>query len=445
MGSRRSITRRGFLKQSTGLALEVVAFPYVVRPSALGLAGAVAASERVTVGTVGVGPQGIYVMRNFLAQDDCRVVAVCDVKQPALDAGRAVVNERYRDTDCATYADFRALIARPDIDVVHIATCDHWHVPVALEAARAGKDIYLEKPMGLSLAEDQALRAACRRYGTIFQFGTQQRSDRNFRLACELVRNGRIGKLHTINVWCTGSSSGGSRAPVAPPDWIDYDMWLGPAPYHPCTPDRYTNQWWWFISDYALGFIAGWGVHPLDIALWGGAERLSGPVEIEGKGVWPGPAGVCDTATNWNIVAKYDTGVTLNFTGNPVPEAWRSRYGRVSDHGTAFEGDAGWVHVDRAGLNAHPKELIGTELGPNELHLYESNSHARNLLDCVRSRREAICPIDAAVQADILCHISDIAIRLERKLRWDPSQERFSGDEVANRRLVRAWRSPWRW
>ncbi|MBN1363053.1 MAG: Gfo/Idh/MocA family oxidoreductase [Sedimentisphaerales bacterium] len=443
MAGYRNVTRRSFLQKSAGLTLSAMGLPYVVRPSALGRAGAVAPSERITVGTIGVGPQGIYVMRNFLAQDDCRVVAVCDVKKPALEAAQAVVNERYRNADCVTYADFRELIARPDIDVVHIATCDHWHVPVALEAARAGKAIYLEKPMGLSLAEDQALRDACRRYGTIFQFGTQQRSERNFRFACELVRNGRIGKLHTINVWCSGSSSGGPAQPVAPPDWIDYDMWLGPAPYHPCTPDRYTNQWWWFISDYALGFIAGWGVHPLDIALWGGAEKLSGPVEIEGKGVWPDPAGVCDTATNWNVVARYASGVTLNFTGNPVPEAWRSRYGRISDHGTAFEGDAGWVHIDRAGLNAYPRELLTTELGPNELHLYASNNHARDLLDAVRSRRKAICPIDAAVQADILCHISDIAIRLERRLRWDPDTERFT-DDAANRRLVRALRSPWR-
>jgi predicted dehydrogenase len=169
-------------------------------------------------------------MRNFLSQKDCRVAAICDLKAPAREATKKLVDEHYASTDCATYTDYRELIARRDIDAVLIATCDHWHVLVALEAARAGKAIYLEKPMGLSLAEDQALRATCRRYGTIFQFGTQQRSSRDFRFACELVRNGRIGKLHTINVWSPGSTAGGPRNIVSPPGWIDYDMWLGPAP-----------------------------------------------------------------------------------------------------------------------------------------------------------------------------------------------------------------------
>jgi predicted dehydrogenase len=220
-------------------------------------------------------------------------------------------------------------------------------------------------------------------------------------------------------------------------------MWLGPAPYHPYTPDRVSNQWWWFVSDYALGFIAGWGVHPLDIALWGGGNRVTTPVEIEGKGIWPGPDGVCDTAMNWNVVCQYDSGVTLNFTGAPYPEQWKQRYGRTTSHGTAFEGTEGWVHVDRAGINAHPKELLQIEWGPNDRRLYESHNHARNLLDCVRSREDTICPIDVAVQADVLCHISDIAIRLEQKLRWDPAKERFVDNDPANRRLVRAMRSPW--
>lgn len=444
MAEQTNLSRRGFIQRATGLTLGAVALPYVVRPSALGKAGTVAASERITVGTVGVGPQGTYVMRNFLSQDDCRVVAVCDLKKPVLENGRNTVNGYYKNEDCATYADFRELIARPDIDVIHIATCDHWHVLVALEAARAGKGIYLEKPMGLSLAEDQALRDACHRYGTIFQFGTQQRSERNFRFACELVRNGKIGELRDINVWCTGSSSGGSRKPTATPDWVDYDMWLGPAPYNPYTPDRVSNQWWWFVSDYALGFIAGWGVHPLDIALWGGGDKVAGPLEIEGKGVWPDPEGVCDTAMNWDVTCTYDNGIRMNYTGNPVPETWQTRYGRTSDHGTAFEGTEGWVHVDRSGINAHPKELLDIEWTPDDIQLYQSNNHARNLLDSVRARKQAICPIDEAVQADILCHISDIAIRLEQKLRWDPATEQFVDNDAANRRLVRAMRSPWR-
>jgi predicted dehydrogenase len=440
--SKREIHRRQFLKRAACTAAGVAGFPYLVASSALGKAGNVAASERITVGCVGIGPQGTGVMRNFLPQKDAQVVAVCDVKSDVLKAGQDLVNKHYQGSGCAAYKDFRKLVARDDIDVVLAATPDHWHVLVALAAVQAGKDVYLEKPMGLSLAQDQALRTAVHRHGRVFQFGTQQRSSRDFRFACELALNGRIGKLHTINVWSPGSSQGGDPTPVPVPEWLDYEMWLGPAPYTPYTKDRCSNALWWFISDYALGFIAGWGVHPLDIALWGGGEKVACPVQIEGKGVWP-TEGVCDTAMNWNVVCKYDSGVTMNFTGDPFPEEWKNRYGRTTSHGTAFEGTEGWVHVDRSGLNAHPKELLTAELGPNDVRLYQSSNHVRNLLDCVKSRAETICPIDVAVQADIICHISDIAIRLEEKLKWDPKTERFVNNDAANRRLSRPMRSPW--
>jgi len=228
------ISRRKFLKRAAG----AVGFPYIVSSSALGKDANVAASNRITVGCIGVGPQGTGVMRNFLAQEDARVVAVCDVKSNVLREAQERVNKHYQGTGCAAYNDFRKLIARDDIDVVLAATPDHWHVLVALAAVKAGKDVYLEKPMGLSLAQDQALRAAVHRHGRVFQFGTQQRSNRNFRFACELALNGRIGKLHTINVWSPGSSQGGSPEPVPVPQWLDYNMWLGPAPYTPYTKDR---------------------------------------------------------------------------------------------------------------------------------------------------------------------------------------------------------------
>ena len=432
----KAINRRRFLKRAAGTAAGVMSFPYIVSSSAFG------ASEKITVGCVGVGPQGSGDMGNFLRQNDAQVVAVCDVKDPVLKAAQKRVNEHYQGTGCAAYKDFRELMARDDIDVVLAAPPDHWHVLIALAAVRAGKDVYLEKPMGLSLAQDQALRAAVHRHGRVFQFGTQQRSERNFRFACELALNGRLGKLHTINVWSPGSSQGGDPTPVPVPEWLDYEMWLGPAPYTPYTKDRCSNKLWWFISDYALGFIAGWGIHPLDIALWGGGEKVACPVEIEGKGIWP-TEGVCDTAMNWKVVCKYDSGVTMNFTGDPYPDKWKQRYGRTTTHGTAFEGTDGWVHVDRSSLNAHPKELLDTEFGPNDIHLYKSDNHVRNLLDCVKSRAETVCPIDVAVQADIICQISDIAIRLEQKLKWDPKTERFVNNDTANRRLSRSMRTPW--
>jgi len=444
MRSDNEISRRGFLKKTAGTAVGAMSFPYIVSSSALGRAGNVAASERITVGSVGVGPQGTGVMSNFMAQKDARVVAICDLKAPRRKEVKNLVDKHYQNNDCATYEDFRELVARDDIDVVSIATTDHWHVLVALAAARAGKDVYLEKPMGLSVAEDQTLREVVHRYGRKFQFGTQQRSDRKFRFACELALNERIGKLHTINVWSPGSSSGGDPKPVPEPDWLDYDMWLGPAPYTPYSEDRCSNRLWWFISDYALGFIAGWGIHPIDIAIWGGGEKVACPVEVEGKGVWPSPAGVCDTAMNWDVVCRYASGVTMNFTGWPCREEWPKRYGNIQSHGTAFEGTDGWVQVNRGGMTAHPKELLTMELGPNDIHLPVSGNHVRNLLDCVKSRAETICHIDTAVQGDIVCQISDIAIRLEQKLKWEPEKELFVNNEQANRMLKRAMRSPWR-
>jgi len=402
----------------------------------------VAASNRITVGCVGVGPQGSGDMGNFLRQKDAQVVAVCDVKSNVLKAVQDRVNKHYESNGCAAYKEFEKVMARDDIDVILAATPDHWHVLVALAAVQAGKDVYLEKPMGLSLAQDQALRAAVHRHGRVFQFGTQQRSGRDFRFACELALNGRLGKLHTINVWSPGSSQGGDARPVPVPQWLDYERWLGPAPYTPYTTDRCSNKLWWFISDYALGFIAGWGIHPIDIAFWGGGDKVTTPLTVEGTGTWP-TEGVCDTAMNWNVVLKYDSGLTMNFTGDPFPEQWRQRYGRTTSHGTAFEGTDGWVHVDRSGINAHPKELLKTEFGPGDIRLPQSDNHVRNLLDCVKTRSKPVAHIDDAVQSDILCHISDIAIRLEEKLRWDPKTERFLDNDAANRRLTRSMRSPW--
>jgi predicted dehydrogenase len=444
MQPNKQISRRSFLKKTTGAAVGAISFPYIVSSSALGRDGNVAASNRITVGCVGVGRRGTEVMHNFLAQEDAHVVAVCDVKSHVRQAARNIVNEHYQSDGCSAYTDFRELVARDDIDAVVVASTDHWHVLHALAAVRAGKDVYCEKPLGMSVEQGQVLRREVNRYSRVFQFGTQQRSDRNFRFACELVRNGRIGKLRAINVWSPGSRAGGSPEPVPVPEWLDYNMWLGPAPYTPYTKDRCSNKYWSFISDYALGDIAGWGVHPLDIAIWGGGKELIYPVEIQGKGVWPDPKGVCDTATNWNVVLKYDSGVTINFAGNPVPKKWKKRYVRTSYQGTAFEGSEGWVHVDHSGINAHPKELLQTEFGPNEVHLHRSSNHVRNMLDCVKTRAETICPIDEAVQADTICQISDIAIRLEQKLRWDPENEKFINDTQADRMLKRPMRSPWR-
>jgi predicted dehydrogenase len=441
-----------------------MSLPYMVPSPVLGKAGSVAANNRITVGCIGLGNQGSAVLRGFLGKPDVQVVAVCDVHAVKQEETRKVIERHYADNEgkssyrgCSSCNDFRDLISRADIDAVMIATPDHWHVPVAMAAVKAGKDIYLEKPIGVSVAQAQALRETVLRYGAVFQFGTQQRSDLEFRRACELARNGRIGKLHTINVWSPSSESGGSTEPAPVPPELDYEMWLGPAPSVPYTKDRCSNinpffpgpeKIWPFIGDYCIGWIAGWGVHPLDIALWGAAEELAGLVEVEGKGVFPAD-GACDTATNWNVILNFPaSGVKIDFRGvggrnGPAPAEWRQRYAKAGGHGTVFEGTEGWIHVRRGYIDAQPKSLLQSQIGPAEIQLCKSNDHIQNFLDCTRSRAATICPIDTAVRVDTICHLSDIATRLERKLTWDPKKERFINNDTANRLLVRAMRSPW--
>lgn len=449
------INRRSFLRTNITLAFAVSAFPSIIPASALGRAGKVASGSRIAVGCIGTGPQGRGVMNGFLSQPDAQVVAVCDVKLDQLELARGDVNKRYENSGCATYGDFRDLLARKDIDAVLIATPDHWHVPVAVTAARAGKDMYLEKPMGLSLAEDQMLRRAVQKNKRVFQFGTQQRSGREFWRACQLVRNGRIGRLKHINVWSPASAPGGSTAPVPVPDTINYDRWLGPARFTPYTADKCLaeGKTWWFNTDYALGFIAGWGVHPLDIALWGHPNMFRGRMSIEGRAIFP-PEGACNTSVAWSVDFTFADGVTMDFRGAPNGykevnamndfTAWRERYGLVQDHGTAFEGTEGWVVVKRNNLRTSPESLAEEPMESFKLQLPRSANHVRNFLDCVKSRARTVCPIEEAVQADTLCQLSDIATRLERKLTFDPRSEKFVRDEEANRRLgLRPMRVPW--
>ncbi len=454
------ITRRHFVRRNLSAVIASTLFPAVVPATVFGKEGTPAPGDRIGLGCIGVGPQGRGDMGAFLAQNDTRVLAVCDVAKTNLELARQQVNQKYQNADCASFHDYRELLQRQDIDAVLIATPDHWHVPVALAAIRAGKDVYLEKPMGLSLAEDQLLRRTVQQRQRVFQFGTQQRSSKEFRQACELVRNGRIGKLQSINVWCSASRPGGSTQPATIPDGLDYDRWLGPAPATPYTVGKcfdvsVPGAWktWWFNYDYALGFIAGWGVHPLDIAYWGHPKLMDGPLSIEGTAIIP-TEGACNTGIAWDVRFKSSDGVTLQYRGtrnnfdtvNPMNDmtAWEQRYGQIPDHGTAFEGTDGWVVVYRGGVRTSPAKLIEEPLASPTVRLISSSNHARNFLDAIRSRGTTVCPIEDAVQADLLCHLSDIASRLGRKLTWDPAQERFVNDEAANQKLgLRPLRKGW--
>jgi len=415
----------------SGIAGAIV-FPYLVPSSAIGGSGTVAASETITMGTIGVGGRGKQIMQALMGQPGCRMVAVCDVDSKRLNQARDIVNTKYGDSDCSAYCDYRELLWRSDIDAVLIASPDQWHVLQAVEAARAGKDMYHEKPLGLSVAQDVALRQAIKKYGRVFQFGTQQRSGRNFRFACELVRNGRIGRLHTITAAVPASRIVDSYRPSPVPPGLDYEMWVGPARWMPYTQGVVGSCGnWGHISNFSLGWITTWGIHHVDIAQWCNGADNGGPVEIEGFGVFP-EDGLYDCAVAWDMKLKYANGVTFNFVDN-----------KKRRQGILFEGDEGSVFVKRGAIEAEPKSLLAERIGPEETHLGNSSDHAGNFLDCVRTRSTPVSSIDSAVRTDTVCHLSDIAMRLRRRLRWDPKAERFIGDEQADRMLTRSMRSPW--
>ncbi len=419
-------SRREFLKRVTTTGA-VLAVPTIVPSSVL---GADAPSSHVTIGHIGVGGRGGGLLRSFTHLKNCRVVAACDVRRDRRRKHADWVNQQYKGKVCTPYSDLREMLARDDIDGVVIATPDHWHVLAAFMAVQSGKDVYVEKPLGISMKQNIALREACHRYGAIFQYGTQQRSSNHIRLACELVRNGRIGKVQSVEVHSPASGKGGSTKPIPVPDGLDYDLWLGPAPKAPYTKDRCTNAGAWFISDYALGFIAGWGAHPLDVAVWGMGDTWDAvPIEYEGTGVFPSE-GLYDTATSWTVRGKYANGADFLFKG-------------PGGNLTIFTGDKGRVEVSRGSLKTEPASLKDEAIGPDELHLYKSPHHYQNFVDCIRTRQPTVSPVDVAVYSDAISHLSDIGIRTGRKIRWDPEAETIPGDSQAERMLTRALRAPW--
>jgi len=399
------------------------------------------------LGCIGMGGKGTGGMRNHMRWPDVQVAAVCDPNAPRRQKARKLVEAHYAARKasgaykgCAATGDFREVLARDDIDAVQVATQDHWHVPLSIYAMRAGKDVYCEKPLSATVAEGQALIETARRTGRIFQHGTQLRSLRNVRFACELVRNGRIGDLHTIHIGSPNGQAGKNHPPAPVPKTLDYDLWLGPAPWAPYTPARIPAFGWYFISDYSpSGWVAGFAVHDIDIAMWGmGADGgLPGAVEIEGRGVYPRD-GLHDTALSYHLEYTFSSNVRLILdTLSPLGP----KYGR-SAHGVRFIGSDGWVFT-RSGIDASPKSLLGSVIGPNEIHLYASIQHERNFVDCVKSRRPTLTPPAVAHRTCSLCLLGDIAMRLGRKLTWDPVRQRFVDDAEADRWLSRPMREPW--
>jgi myo-inositol 2-dehydrogenase/D-chiro-inositol 1-dehydrogenase len=434
------VTRRQFLKGSAVAATGVLV-PTIVPASVF---GADAPSNRITIGFVGVGRMGSGDMRELLGFKEVQIIAVCDLDDNRVRNAQKTVEAHYAKQSaggtykgCATFGDYRDLVARDDIDAVCVVTPDHWHALPSVAAAKAGKDIFLQKPLTLTIQEGRVLSDTVRRYNRIFQVGSQQRSDARFHQACELVRNGRVGKLHTVKVGF-GTDPGTDPTPPMPvPDNLNYDMWLGQAPWAAYTEKRvhpqkgYDRPGWLRISDYGAGMITGWGAHHNDIAQWGMGTEYTGPVEIEGQAEFPRD-GLWDVHGDFRIDYTYANGVKVICADN-----------KKNKQGVVFEGSEGWVYVRRGFIDAQPKSLLTSTIGPDEIHLYKSNNHKANWLECIKSRAETIAPAEIGHRSCTVCLLGDIAMRLGRKLRWNPDKEQFVGDDEANKMLWRPMRSPW--
>ncbi|NIP25736.1 MAG: Gfo/Idh/MocA family oxidoreductase [Phycisphaerae bacterium] len=444
MKSKRSnksnvLTRRQFLKSSAVAA--AAAWPAIVPASVF---GADAPSNRITFGCIGVGRMGLGDLREIMGFKQAQILAVCDVDSKRTKHAQQLVEKHYARQSqdgtykgCATYGDFRDLIARKDIDAVSVVTPDHWHALPSLAAARAGKDIFLQKPLSLTIEEGRLLSDTVSRYGRVFQIGSQQRSDSRFRKACELVRNGRIGKLQTVKVGFGTDPGTGPQAPMPVPDWLDYNMWLGPAPWAAYTEKRvhpqsgYGRPGWLRIADYGAGMITGWGSHHNDIAQWGMGTEQTGPVEIEGQAEFP-KDGLWDVHGAFSIEYTYANGVKVTCADT-----------RKNKQGILFEGSEGWVYVRRGHIDANPKSLLTSPISTDEIQLYKSNNHKANLLECIKSRKQTVAPAEVAHRSCSVCLLGEIAMRLGKKLKWDFERETFTNDDQANRMLSKPMRSPW--
>ena len=426
------VSRRQFLARTAGAMGTFAAAPHLLTSRALGAEGAAPPSERLTMGFIGIGNMGGGHLGDVANNGRVQIVAISDVKAGVAADGKRRVEETYAQSrgkgnykGVDLYHDFRELLARPDIDAVLIATPDHWHATCAVLAARAGKDMYSEKPLSLTIREAEQMVEAVRRYGRVFQTGSQQRSEGNFRFACELVRSGYIGELKKVNVGI-GEPSADKYLPEEPvPEGVDWDRWLGPSPWHPYNSTRISGDYgggWRHIRDTSGGMTTDWGAHHYDIAQWGmGMDGFGkGPVEIlppDGKDIQ-------------HITFRYPNGVVMEKDGA---------------NGILFQGTEGKVEVNRGYLKTSPESLMKVQLKPSDVHLYRSPGHKEDFFTCIRTRQRPICDVEIGASTITTCHLSNIAFWLKRPVRWDPVKREIIGDPEAARWLDRPKREPYAW
>jgi hypothetical protein len=445
-----TLARRDFLKRvaAGGAAFSLPAI--LTRP----VFGADAPSNRINVGQIGCGNIGSnYHIRYLGGMSDVRIVAVADAYKSRRESAAARLNKQYGDGTVTAYADFREILARPDVDAVIIGAHDNWHMPMSIAAAKAGKDVYCQKPLGLDFGLTGLLRKVVREKKRIFQFGTQYRSMGRYRLMVQLVRNGYIGKLQRIDLWCRDVSFNvdqyavkpyGSAEEVPVPADLDFDAWQGPSPMVPYTVDRATSWGGYHCPETSLGFIAGCGIHELGLAQWGNKSDPTSPIRYAGTGSVP-KEGIFRTLERWDVTCDYPNGVQLRFMDFRTAKPVAAQYLRTwhPGDGVIFHGTEGWIS-DAEGFCASNPALWKQPFKPSDEQLPVSPEHNRNFIDCVKSRQETICPVEMAIRCDAICQLATVAALTGRVIQWDPEQEKIVNDPEAAKMLARPYREKWK-
>ena len=450
--SMQKISRRDFVGNSLKVAIGATLLPTIL-PSCAGRKGTL---ERITIAHIGVGSRGMDELIYYLLPlREALNIAVCDVFKDRRENAASVINKFYKNNndpvpECISYLDFEEILERKDVDAVHITTPDHWHVPAAIKAARAGKHIMLAKPLGLSYPEYGVLAKELADKNVRFHYGTQQRTSEHMQLGYNIIREGLIGDIERVDVWAPGKNPVESpvctEVPV-PPDF-DFDKWTGPAPMRPYCPDRVTNNSSWFNYDYSIGFLAGWGAHPLDILVWILKDKISGVYSCEGTGqFWPA-GGLYNNILSWDVNCKYQNGLEVHFVSTDIAESGMLNHLAIKEgNGTTFFGTKGWISLSRSSaqsdipdinqrLNNFPKNKEGWIIS-------ENNKMGKIFLDIIKGKSKELCPLDEAIISDTISHMGDISIRTNRKITWDPVKGEIVGDPEANKLFIREPRSPY--
>ena len=441
---KNTVDRRQFIRKSLTGAGGIILAPTILSSFAKG------ANDRLQIAHIGVGSRGASILKNyFLPLKNSLSVAASDAHLDRRSDQAQLINSYYKENgitapECKPYLDFEEILIRDDIDAVIIATPDHWHLPAAIKSARAGKHIYLEKPLGLSYANYIKLQKELKAGDLKFHYGTQQRTSLHMKTGIEMVKEGVIGEIERVEVWCPPINP--VESPVCPeavpvPDSFDFDRWTGPAPLSPYCPERVTNNSSWFINDYSIGFLAGWGAHPLDILVWGLKEEIEGRYTCQGEGAFWAPGGLYNNVNSWDLNYTFKQGIEMRFFSTDVAKAkelltYRRDY---EGNGTTFYGSKGWISISRQSAQSSMPEIdkklnasIKGYIGMGEV-----------FVDIVKGKTGEICPISDAIISDSISHVGNMAVRTNRKITWDTESGKAIGDEEANSLYVREMRQPY--